>query len=300
MNKKTYLQRTILFLVVYVLVAYFAYLAINKSPCDSPVTYSIGKIDSQFGISKSDVEQDVTEASSLWNGALKKTLLKEDLKNPSVVINFVFDERQRATIRANKLKQIIDDQKKTIDNIVSDTKQVVDEYNTKKAIFDTAKTDYETKLSAYESSVNYWNGKGGAPEAEYNKLIADQKALDIQHTELTNQYNELQDLYQTINTYNEQQKNVVNGVNSVINQINQNAGNQFEEGVYDSGKKTITIYEYDSALGLKRVLTHELGHALGLDHVANKDSIMYYLNNSDSFKLSNEDISALKKVCKIK
>lgn len=48
-----------------------------------------------------------------------------------------------------------------------------------------------------------------------------------------------------------------------------------------------------------RVLAHELGHALGLDHVDDKEAIMYQLNQGDNLTLSEADIKALKTKCGI-
>jgi hypothetical protein len=48
---------------------------------------------------------------------------------------------------------------------------------------------------------------------------------------------------------------------------------------------------------------HELGHAFGLDHGADKNSIMYYLLDSQSVAnpvLTAEDINMIKLRCNIK
>jgi predicted Zn-dependent protease len=59
----------------------------------------------------------------------------------------------------------------------------------------------------------------------------------------------------------------------------------------------INIYEFDSRTALLRVLAHEFGHALGLDHNDNEQSIMHYLNSSTNLKPTKEDLAALREVC---
>jgi predicted Zn-dependent protease len=76
-------------------------------------------------------------------------------------------------------------------------------------------------------------------------------------------------------------------------------GDEFCEGNYLSkgGKQTITIYKYDSSNRLVRVIAHEFGHALGLNHNDNTEAIMYRLIQSDSTRLTPADVTALKTRC---
>jgi hypothetical protein len=85
------------------------------------------------------------------------------------------------------------------------------------------------------------------------------------------------------------------------NKIGDEQGGEFEEGVYRSDIEgtNIDIYQYDNKAVLIRLLAHELGHALGLDHVDSPDAIMYRLNQAKNLELTPNDISALKLQCKL-
>jgi len=88
-------------------------------------------------------------------------------------------------------------------------------------------------------------------------------------------------------------------LNAEIADFNKGAGHPFEEGefVSDSSGERIDVFEFVGTDQLERVLAHELGHALGLDHNGNPDSIMYANNESGNLVPSADDVAALKSLC---
>jgi hypothetical protein len=113
---------------------------------------------------------------------------------------------------------------------------------------------------------------------------------------------EVNDLANRINQRIKDYNDLIDEANANIHVINQSAGQEFDEGEYisDSSGKRINIYEFENKNELERVLAHEFGHALGLGHDSNPDSIMYYLNKSTNMELTAEDKEALFEVCQVK
>ena len=116
---------------------------------------------------------------------------------------------------------------------------------------------------------------------------------------------QLNELAQDINAL----VSIINQVASALNldaarynNINGERGEVFQQGLYisDGSGQKIDIYQFDSYGQLVRVLTHEMGHALGLDHSEDTTSLMYKLNESLTEKLSEGDIFAIQEKCGLK
>ena len=86
-----------------------------------------------------------------------------------------------------------------------------------------------------------------------------------------------------------------------FNSIGGSLGGEFEEGTYtaDQDGRRIDIYQFENKTKLVRVLAHELGHALGLDHNDDSKAIMYRLNSGQNEKPTQTDIKELRALCGI-
>ncbi len=279
----------------------FNKLLAKFSTCSSPITYQIEKIDPRFNISKQDLIQILDKTEKVWESPTSKNLF-EYSENGSLKISLVFDSRQEATERLKKLGLSIDSSKATYDNLKAIYSQKENLYKQKLANYQTQESEFNIRKSQFEKNVQYWNTKGGAPKNEYEKLQSEQKKLNEQISDLNVLRAEINDLAADLNALAGQLNRIAYELNlnvNLYNTIGSNQGEEFQEGVYksDISGERIEIYQFDTRSQLERVLAHELGHSLGLEHVDDKDSIMYRLNQSKNALATSSDLEELNKVC---
>ena len=132
-------------------------------------------------------------------------------------------------------------------------------------------------LQVHNAEVERWNEQGGAPERVYEKLTEDKEDLAEKQEKLNTLAVELNKLVKQINKIGDQGNLLVNNYNEVVDVYNDvfNEDKEFTQGDYQGD--SINIYQYDSNDELVVVLAHEFGHALSIDHVEGKESVMYHL-----------------------
>ena len=278
-------------------------------PCSEPIKYTLGTFDTQFGISKDYFLSALTNAEAIWEKPLGKdffTYVPDDSSTDTVKVNLIYDYRQQATGKLASLGIVVSDNRASYDSLKTRFTALQTQYNTEKGVFNTEVNTFNQNQKDYETQVNYWNSKGGALPADYDKLQTQKAALQIESLNLQTEQNKINALADEINALVVALNRLVSVLNLSVNNYNatvdSSSSESFEEGVYvsDGTTKYINIYEFSNKEKLVRALAHELGHALGLDHVEDPNAIMYKLNQGSNLALTQADINELKTKCQIK
>ncbi len=277
-TKKSFISTGLLFfLTLITAIALAIFFVVPKaivSACDKPFTYTLGTVDSRFGISQQQFLSDIAQAEAIWEGPENKNLFDYQ-PSSKFTINLLFDERQQLTDQLKSTSADLQNKGKTVDQL--------------KAEYDQLKSTYENELAAYNAKVAYWNSRGGAPPADYSSLQTEQQQLK----QTLAQLNTLaQQTNQSVNTYNQE----VNTLNATSSDYTADRQGKPEEGIYLPADNRIEIYHFDNQQELIHTIAHELGHALGLEHVTDPQAIMY-ASSSGSLTASGQDLAELTQVC---
>ncbi len=302
----------ILFLIVVVLAGFFYRENVKAVwirsfnyyfPCKQPITYSLGSFDERFGFSKDEFLSAIKEAENIWEKPISKDLFVYSEKG-NLKINLIYDTRQESTVNLQQMGIVVKNNRASYDALKTKYDTMTSDYKKQKITFESQVTAFEARKKAYEAEVVSVNNKGGADKETYERLNAEKTSISAEGASIKLAQDSLNKLVDNINALAvalNQLATMLNVDVKKFNTIGDALGGEFDEGVYrtDASGQEIDIYQFENRAKLVRVLAHELGHALGLDHVDDSKAIMYRLNNGVNESVTQTDLNELKKLCGI-
>ena len=284
----------------YELVGFF-----RPKPCEEPIPYNIETLDTKFKISEEYFLSALMEAEAIWEKPSGLDLFSyqpEYTKRDVLRVNLIYDYRQQATDKLKSLGISVKETRASYDELKAKFIALKTEYEKDLKYFNAEVSDFNQRQKAYEEEVNYWNKRGGAPKDEYERLEETRRDLDQESQSLKSLQKDLDNMVDEINALVVVLNRLATALNISVEKYNATStsrGETFEEGLYisDGRERQIDIYEFSSREKLVRVLAHELGHALLLEHVEDTKAIMYELNQGDNTSLTEADRAELSEKC---
>ncbi len=269
----------------------------SVSPCVQPMGYKVGKFDPQFNLSREKFFQITRDAIAVWEEAAGTSLFTNDPVNGTLTLNLVYDERQATTVSLGYLALEIENTKQAAESTRLSYEKEKVSYINESEIFNKGAMEFQQRYSNYNEKVKAYNDKGGATKEEYDVMMLELDTLKKEAEAFEAKRLVLNKEMESINSKVKRYNELIEYVNGLIRKSNSIGSRTFTEGRFVPSINTIDIFQYSDETKLRRVLIHELGHALGIGHVENVQSIMYSFNSGTSTSLSEEDKQALRESC---
>ena len=101
-----------------------------QSPCDTPIPYRIGSIDTRFNIERDKLALAVEKAAGIWSASYGSRLFVLD-PDADLTVSLSYDERQTLTNEISELDLELKDQKSVINPQIGEYKKRSDDFNTR-------------------------------------------------------------------------------------------------------------------------------------------------------------------------
>ena len=299
MRLPTAVSRLVLFVLFLGSLALGAAVLHNPHPCVTPLEYSIGRFDKQFGLERSEFRSLLSEAEAVWEDELESELFRYN-PDADFHVNLIFDERQKRSEAAGRIRDELNQLASSHEEALRQYRALKQRLEELRPAYNRLRDEYEQKLATYNNDVSRWNERGGAPPDKREELEGRRVELSEMRDNLQQRTDTINAVTNKINRIAEQNQSIVREYESTRNTFSQQfgGGREFEQGQATGSE--INIYQYNTKKDLRLVLAHELGHALGITHVEQPTALMYYLMKDqqlDPIKLTEADREALARVC---
>lgn len=273
-----------------------------SNPCEEPLTYRFGDIDSRFNITEKELADIMQEVEALWSRALNQDLIDYH-KEGKVVIQLIYSEEQQRTQDERSFSRRIEAKGEEIKVKKREYQRFSDQYKEKKKDFKNIVSQYDQLIDSYNERAQKWNGQD-LSESQMTKLKEMEQEIKNLKSKVDRMRDNLESLRKQTNAKSKQLNKLARQQNEMIATYNKRFGNstKFDQGQYvkKGESESIKIFQFGNQSQLKTVLAHEVGHALGLSHVNNPESVMYHMmgkQNIFDLELTDEDIAAIKEEC---
>ncbi|MAZ29881.1 hypothetical protein CL655_01225 [bacterium] len=289
----------VLTLVIATTYFYTAYSAV----CPLPLAYNLAVVDERFVLDRDAATTAVADATAVWEDALGQDIFlpTEQLSEADFTVNFLFDDRQARTDAEARARERLAVVEALSGEVQSVYQTKLDELETREVAYEARAATYEQDLVRYNATVAEYNAEGGAPEDVFGELEQERERLASEADALNQEIAALNQLVDELNQLGAEANLLVSRYNERVENFNDTFadGREFTQGDWQGDR--INIYSFADQDELHVVLVHELGHALGLEHVPDETAFMHYLLGEQDAAggLRPDDVAAFAAMCSI-
>lgn len=273
------------------------------TPCQEPLTFKAGDIDERFSISRSELIDLIEHVTGVWSEAVN-VLAAAYSSDGEISVHLVYDEQQQLTDREREFSNRIRERETYVNELEQNYNKILDHYNDRVLNYQNELRHLQNRIDEFNEWVREKNQEGGFNDLQLQEFEIRRNEIDGESLRMNREVIYLSQLADEVNRELGVLNLEINRKNVLIKEYNErfSGTRRFTQGTFEwqGNRKWINIYQFANLAELKLVLAHEVGHALGLDHVDNPESVMHHLMGSQEMGqliLSEEDQRALRVRC---
>lgn len=249
-------------------------------PCGIPIHIWLDGVDPRFGFQRATVSQALKDAVSLWQTDGEAELFVWSDHPQAMAINLEFDQRQHNVNQQRSLRGGIDRDRSQLESHEVTLKQWGERIEAARRDHDRQNEAFARRANAHQADVSAWNNADPKAHTELRRQALERESLTVRTMQAEVQRS-LADLNSDIAAYNRRardQQQQAEQYRGRVAQYNTFSSPQpIESGRYSYDReqgRRIAVFRAGSYNDLVWIFAHELGHALGLDHLNQPGAVM--------------------------
>lgn len=256
----------------------------SEVPCAVPLAWRVARVDPEFRLSERDAEAAVQEAAGMWESGVDRPLFRLDRRD-GFPIRLVYDERQRTLEAREERRRQLDDLGARLTRRREEVAELARRHEAAEADYRSDVADIDARIAAYNTEVRAASDGGLTPDrrarlqARGDALTREREAILARRPGLDAELVTLQTAQVDLNVDVDEHAEFARKLVHDFPPSRAEAGEYREavtrnDGRVESVSREIRLYRFSDLDDLSVVAAHELGHALGLGHVADTAAVM--------------------------